>query len=445
MNVIARRACVKTTHWRSHPPVLLFLSEQDFLFLGATDGCGAVFAPHPSFPFVIPSGIPKSIPVGDSTKRGIPRVISSTCTSFCKPSFLSTSQTYNSDNTDNNVNGDNILMQQRLTVFSLTSEPLAELDAAVHATWLQGELGALQFTLAAGDAKCTERSLRFGNFVLFESDQLPAWGGVIWPPRQWGSGMVTVHAHAAEFQFKRRLLESAGLLMTGNAASLFAQLVELGNARGDLRIELGNLATASEALVLEARRQTIWDAIKEIEASSGEEWWLQPETGADHRLVFKANWAPQRGAENPLALVEGRNFALDGTAAEVSDLVNHITVIGEGLAAPPTSLAADERSQALYGATYAAEFVASSSPAALQARALQLIRERAQPRLLVPGRMLSEAAFGQLRLGDRYPLALNAAGFSSRRSRLVARLQALEFDSEENSLGVLLEQIPEVA
>src|SRR3972149_4843154 len=99
-------------------------------------------------------------------------------------------------------------MEQRLTVFAKSGDPIAE----------PGVSGA---------------------------PRRPAWGGPIGPPRFWQPGQLTVQARSSEFQFTRRILNGGGRMpaggrkLTGTAARLFAQLIELGNQQAELRLEAG--------------------------------------------------------------------------------------------------------------------------------------------------------------------------------------------------------------
>ena len=338
-------------------------------------------------------------------------------------------------------------MEQRLTVFAKSGDPIAELDAAVNASWVQGEVGSLEFSISTRDPKFSQRNLQFGNLILFESDLLPAWGGLIWPPRFWQPGQLTVQARSAEFQFTRRILNGGGRMpaggrkLTGTAASLFAQLIELGNQQADLRIEPGTLVEAGEPLSVELRQQSLWEALKELETNSGQEWWLEPERDADNRLLFKAHWAPVRGRQRNYALLEGKHLALIGRAAEAGDLLNRVLVLGEGETQKPSSLAIDARSQALYGPTFFAEFVETADQAVLNARAKELLRQHAQPRLRFQARVLGEPALKQLRLGDSYPIVLESAAFSAGTAPFRARLLAMEYQSAQNALKAVFEQI----
>lgn len=347
-------------------------------------------------------------------------------------------------------------MEERLNIFDKRGIPMAEVEAEVHVQWAMGEIGSLDFTLSKLDNKYRKQYLQFGNFVLYEtavsptdrSVLLPPWGGVIWPVEKWPRGSVGVHAVSAEFQFKRRIVtlegqtDVVGKKFTGTRPSLFARLIEIGNEEADMRIEPGSMFTALGNSSVEMRQQSLWDALKELEEGSGEEWWLDPEQDASNRLSFRAHWAVRRGRPRNFDLVEGKNLQLVGEPTRSGELVNRVFVIGEGETNQPYATAVDLASQAAYGATIATEYMETADQSILENRAKELLAEKSQPRISYEAVVSDTDAFKVIRLGDSYPITLESVGFGNEPLR--SRVVGMEFKSGEDSLSLALEQAFEV-
>lgn len=334
-------------------------------------------------------------------------------------------------------------MPHRLTVFTRTGKPLAELDAAVRCTWALNGAGTAHFALATRDAKCTERNLRFGNLLLVEHAALGSWGGFLWPPRAWQGGQLTVSALSAEALFARRCAPRAGAWQ-GKAGAIFRRLIDHANSQEDTNVIEGRLRGGGRPLLVELRAQSLADVLTELQAASGDEWWLQPAQDDDGHLHFRAHWDARRGVRRQLALIEGTNLALDALS-EQGSLVNKVRVLGEGAdpSIQPIGAAQNPRSRALYGLTEAVEFLNTSAEAALEARADQLLQREAFPRLHIRGALFGEETLGDIGLGDELAVHLDSAGFYGIQAIgavLGARLTAMRYSSEEDSLAVRLEQ-----
>jgi hypothetical protein len=80
----------------------------------------------------------------------------------------------------------------QITIFDQLGSALADIQASVTRSWEINKTGKAEFELAIIDPKCKEEFLRFGNLIHVESDELPAWTGVIDTPR-WNSYLHSVH------------------------------------------------------------------------------------------------------------------------------------------------------------------------------------------------------------------------------------------------------------
>jgi len=337
-------------------------------------------------------------------------------------------------------------MPHRLTLFTRTGKPLAELNAALHCTWVMNGIGQAEFTLSTRDAQCTERNLRFGNLMLFEHGSLGSWGGYLWPPRRWQNGEVTVQARSAEGLFERRYAPRAGAWQ-GKPGTIFRNLIDHGNNAEDLNVVEGSIRGKGVPLVVELRAQSLADVAHEIQESSSHEWWLDAARDEDGFLFFKAHWRQRRGARRDVVLIEGRHLA-SGPLSEQGDLVNKVLVLGEGaaMAIRPHGGAHNQRSRDLYGLTETVAFVNTTDAATLQAQAEEILERETFPRLVFSATLFGEEAFDTIALGDDLAVQLDSAGFFGNQGVGVlirARVMAMEYSSAENKLATVFEQVPQ--
>jgi len=335
-------------------------------------------------------------------------------------------------------------MAHRLTVFTRTGKPLAELNAAVHCAWALNGAGTAEFTLSVLEEKCTEANLRFGNLLLFEHHRLGAWGGFIWPPRRWQNGAVTVEALSAEGLFERRHAPRAGAWQ-GKPGAIFRNLIDHGNKREDMNVVEGRIQGKGDPLTVELRAQSLAGLVDEIRESSSHEWWLEPRQDDDGFLFFRAHWRQRRGARRDYALIEGKNLAI-GPLSEEGRLVNKVRVLGEGaeMSIRPDGAAQDQRSRDLYGLTETVEFMNTTDEATLEARAAEILEREAFPRLIFSATVFGEEAFGNIGLGDDLAVQMDSAGFFSKSgvgALIRARVMAMEYSTHENSLAAVFEQV----
>lgn len=335
-------------------------------------------------------------------------------------------------------------MSYRLTLFTNTGKPIDEIDASVHVAWAMNAPTNAEFTISALDAKCTEENLRFGNWVLFEHDKLPGWGGYIWTPRTWEPKIINVGMVSAEGMFDRRVFQVHGS-NTGTAPGLFKETVDYGNGKGNMNIVRGQIGGDSSSITIELRGQTLMDAINEVQESSSHEWWCEPAKDNDGDLFFKANWGARRGKHVDYVLIEGINF-IARRVSEEGGLYNSVKVIGEGTAGDsPVEQAHHQKSRSLYGLTQYAESMSSSSKASLMARANEIIQREAFPKMTFSGTVFGDDAFGKFSLGDDLTVQFDSMKFfgtgAGTGGNVPARVMAMEYRTEENALAVTFEQM----
>jgi len=336
-------------------------------------------------------------------------------------------------------------MAYRMTLFTNTGRPLDEINASVHVAWAMNAVTKAEFTMSALDAKCTELNLRFGNFVLFEHDLLPSWGGYIWSPRQWEPKIVTVGMVSGEGMLERRIAPKAGI-WEGRPAGIYKHVLDSGNSHASMNVVKGDIKSGKGIPVtVELREQTLLDVVNEIQESSANEWWFDPSRDDDKDLFFKANWRERRGGHKDYMLIEGKNFTASRVAEE-GNLYNDVSVLGEGLL--ETSYdghALNPKSRALFGLTQYSETMNVEDEASLEARADEIIEQESFPKLNFSGTVFGTDAFGQFGLGDDLTVQFSTMGFwgkSGTGATIRARVMSMEYRTEENALACTFEELP---
>ena len=75
----------------------------------------------------------------------------------------------------------------RMSIYDKSGIYLTEIDADIDRTWKINDYGKATFTISKEDVKAVYEYIRFGNLIYIEHNKLPAWAGVIDPPRDWAS------------------------------------------------------------------------------------------------------------------------------------------------------------------------------------------------------------------------------------------------------------------
>ena len=283
-------------------------------------------------------------------------------------------------------------MADRVLIFNRSGQMLAEIAASVTRSWqLERSLRAdrAQFSMSMSDAKCTEGNLRYMNRVVVQSDTLPDWGGIIWTPREWRPGIVTVNMLSAEYLLAFRRTGTNDTL-SGTIGSIFQDLIEIANGSEDMGIQVDadDLDFSSKSGVITFNLANIFEAINTAAADYQFYWWLEPVLSDTNRLTFTANIAKNRGRRfRGGELIEGGNFN-DVKVSETGELANRIYTWGkfDSWTNPLVSVAEDEASRADYGLIEdAVGFPDVENVGYLDAAADALVTRQKKPRYKVPG------------------------------------------------------------
>ncbi len=308
-------------------------------------------------------------------------------------------------------------MSGSLTLYSGFGAALGQVNSPKYdVEWRINTVTRLRFTLSTADAACRADWLQFGNLVLVEpGNGLPAWGGVIDTPREWGRGSVTVTAYSAERLLEWRRPAQMGQILRGTPGSIFRQIVQMATGAAFLPVEVGEVFEGGTSRV-ETLEDDLLAECQRIAERAGNEFDLTPVV-RDGRLVFRANWYERMGQQTNLVLEEGIDLALaDRPLTEQGTIVNDLLGYGDGATwqSRPKVTKTDPRSAGMYmhrqGIT---GFDGNVETGTLEENTIKKLQAAAQPISTLDIRaMNTRGAWGGIRKGNIIRAILHSVGFS---------------------------------
>lgn len=335
-------------------------------------------------------------------------------------------------------------MATRLTIYNRQGMYLAEFDAVCKRTWLLNKVGTAEFTISTQDSKCRGDFLQFGNLVLIEHDVLPAWGGVITTPRDWGKFAVKIHCKSADHLFYTRV-GKAGMTFNSNSGANFNSLITFANTEEDLRIRAGDIDTGGAVIPVKLDPgNKLSVSLAELTKDSGYEYYLEPKLDANRQLYFSAHWYPRFGVEKLTRLEEGLNIEfVDELLTEQGDILNEYRVSEAGGKGEFT--ARDEESVGLYGLRQHSESMTinADKDGSLEAVAVNKLKAAKNPTQTFNFVVLNEGEiWSEMGLGNTFPVKMLTCGFTGNAIGMDTsiRVTGMTFD-DEGRLEVVCEEV----
>jgi hypothetical protein len=334
--------------------------------------------------------------------------------------------------------------ESRLTVYDPKGKALAEFSCQANRSWVLGGIGEARIAIANSTPRLTEQNVRFGNRVLIQNSRIGSWGGVIWTPRKWQGGSLQLTAYSPEYLLKLRRTSSS--MLTGTAGSLFAQLLEIANARESLGLIYDTESFTGGASWEEpVHYDTCYDVLQRIQLRSGQEWEFRAEKTLG-QLVFKGLW--QVGPQPVLSgsLWEGLNLEDEARSIliEQGDIHNDIVVLAQGTNVETPGQATDAASIEKYLLSEGIFITEGATSGAAQYTAETLLARFKEPR-----RTFSLTAtdtnntFDFLRVGNFVKLYLYNHGFmpsGERGVQTTVRITQMAYDDMTNKVSLTVEE-----
>jgi len=338
--------------------------------------------------------------------------------------------------------------QDRVRIFDRNGFPLVEFRAAVERSWAIGDEGRALFQYASRKTDIVnEKNFQFGNWLLVQNTQLPAWVGVIDTPRQWNGRQVAVHAYTPDHVFGQRRgpLEEK---LTGSGGTIFENLLGKVNAQENTIMQVGNIWGSGAQREETLNPNTLDEDLKRLFERSGEEYAWRAETDNSGRLIVYGDWVKQLGKKTTALLHEGKGGgnieALDNVLVEDGEIYNEVLAYGDGESwkSKPFVKVADANSRHKYGLRQTPiEFTGVTTLNTLKENGLASSKASKQPINTFHANALNVGnTFKYCRLGNTLTLSLENMGFGGLETTV--RIVGMDIKSaQKNKVELVLEEV----
>jgi len=343
---------------------------------------------------------------------------------------------------------------ERVRIFDRNGFPLVEFRTSVERSLVIGGEGRALFSYSSRKTDIVnEKNLQYGNWLLVESDQLPAWVGVIDTPREWSPRVVAVHAYTPEHVFGQRRgpLE---IKLTGSPGNVFEDLIGIVNKAEPTVIKTGNIWRSDLDMEETINPTPLSEDLQRITERSGEEYTWRPDTDINGRLIVYADWTKRLGIDTSVLLHEGKEGGniefLNDVFVEDGDIYNDLLAYGDGMSwqSRPIYIVTDAVSRDKYGLRETSEnytgvsntntlFVNGREALAQSSKTVKTFHVNA----INTGR--NDSVYKYLGLGNSMTLQLQNMGFSSSGLgfETTVRVVGIVMDSQEkNKVELVLEE-----
>lgn len=338
-------------------------------------------------------------------------------------------------------------MSSKNIVFDRFGNALDELDVAIIREWrLQRTVDAARgtFSISSRSPKATSRNLAIMNFIIAKTDDLPDWGGIIWPPRRSYNGNIDVTMRSAEWILGTRYTNAKDVL-TGKPYQIFKQLLSIAVSNASLPINIDDAVCAQDGddLSMECNFLNIYETINELASVTSHWWWLQPQID-NGILRFTPHFRARLGVEFPEQLKEGDNFT-DVSVEEIGpEFANKIITWGrfDSWDAPLYVTLKRPSSISRYGLVEGiAPALDQTTTTALRQVAVSELEKRAFPYLSVTG-IVTRSPYPSA--GDRVRVSLPISGsflLGSRGASFSMTVRSAAYSPVDNSMAVNLSEV----
>lgn len=342
--------------------------------------------------------------------------------------------------------------QERVRIFDRNGFPLAEFRASVERSLVISGEGRAEFNYPSRKTDVVNKDvLRFGNWLLVESDTFPPWVGVIDTPREWSPRVVAVHAYTPEkvFGWRRGPFEEK---VTGSAGAIFEKLIAKVNQEEATIIRAGDIWSGGVQREETLNPTPLSEDLERLVERSGEEYQWRPETDASGRLIVYADWVQKLGADTTALLHEGKaggNIeSLSNVVVEDGEIVNDLLAYGDGITwkSRPYVIVSDVDSILDYGLRQKAEeFSGVTNTNTLKNNGQTQVNISKDPERTYHINALNVGdTYKYIRLGNRLVLRLENMGFTGDGLGWEAtiRITGMVLDSsQKNRVELILEEV----
>lgn len=341
-------------------------------------------------------------------------------------------------------------MTSRLSAYTKDGHYLTEFDATFTRGYEINAFGKGSFTLSTYDAKALREFLQFGNLIYCEHDSLPAWGGFIDTPRDWGHGSVTISCYTYEYMMKFRNTHQK-CKVSGTYGAIYQKLFEkISDVRGFEIIKLGEIYGGGESVTKDYNYGNLYDTFCDLADESSQDWGFDPYIDENGKLYFLANWYKKRGTEINYTIYEDLDVEEQSTMLrEQGDIGNRVRCFGTSSSSSERidTIRTDEESIGKYGIRYICENTDAETQAALETIGDQKLLYYKDPRKTYSINLIDRRSnFKMARLGniinaEFYSVGFSENGFGSKSKIRILKMQ--NFDDVKNTLELTTDEVRE--
>ena len=191
--------------------------------------------------------------------------------------------------------------------------------------------GQASVSISARDPQITPDILRHGNLLVCESPGFPTWAGPILNIEEQQGAAIGISALSLEALLDGRVTHQAEEY-TGSIGEsvVFRSLVDGANARNHTGILAAlELETGQSVEQLQVGGQSVMDAINEMTARTGSEWWLDI-SRSPRKLTAIVRLGYQQGTDysGTLHLYQGTHFT-GAYKSDLSQVRSSVTAVGD--------------------------------------------------------------------------------------------------------------------
>lgn len=335
-------------------------------------------------------------------------------------------------------------MAHTITFFDREGLALADGSLTYSCSWDLNSVGQAQIEVPVNHTLAVREYLQHGNYVLIQDTDAGNWAGVLWTPRRWSKGVISLTAFTVEWLLKWR--ESNTDEIEGFANGIFQTLTSQANVPQDTLIRYTGGDNAGVEWTQDTDNTDLLSVLVKIAGLTGQDWSIEPvyEFG---RLSFEAAWHYQRGTVTGVLLEEGYNVFTSDTQTiltEQGDIVNDLTLQVYQDGALATVSVTDSTSQADYGVKQ--QTIRTPIPFGMtkESYAQVLIDQKKNPRKTIPLSARNiDNLYERLQLGNQFDLRLTSAGFNDEGGigiDVTVRLLAKQYEGQ-GVMGLVVEEV----
>lgn len=216
----------------------------------------------------------------------------------------------------------------RITVYSKDGDFIGDIRAATVRSYTlasSGVIGQCKWTMSLRDLNTSLKYLEYGKYIIVRDGIFPAWAGVIYTPRSWGIGTVTINAYQLEkiLEWRTTAVEE----VTGTGGALFTSILSKTNlARFNEKMIQPDKIYEGGNSITEALGNHAYAHCQSIAEKTGFDFDVVANFNNNGQIYLTGNWYERKGIDTQRTFQEGYNIGLsENIYEEQGELYNDVT------------------------------------------------------------------------------------------------------------------------